>query len=62
MPINAGPEYFVAEKRYLEAKTKEEKIEALEEMIRTLPKHKRYRKSVGSIEKKIGKNKVSKTC
>jgi hypothetical protein len=29
MPINAGPEYFLAEKKYLEAKTKEEKIAAL---------------------------------
>ncbi|MFH0711208.1 MAG: GTPase [Candidatus Aenigmatarchaeota archaeon] len=40
IPINAGAEYFVAEKRYLEAKSKEEKIKALEEMIKFAPKHK----------------------
>ena len=40
MPVNAGAEYFVAEKKYLEARTREEKIAALEEMIRAAPKHK----------------------
>lgn len=40
MPINAGPQYYAAEKRYLVARTKEDKIAALEEMIRLLPKHK----------------------
>jgi hypothetical protein len=40
MPINATAEYYVAEKRYLNAKSKEERIVALEEMIKELPKHK----------------------
>ena len=43
MPINAGPEYFKAEEKYLRARTKEEKMEAVEEMIRALPKHKYFR-------------------
>ncbi len=40
MPINAGYEYFNAEKAYLEAKTLDEKIKKLEELIKTAPKHK----------------------
>ena len=40
MPINATAEYYVAEKKYLNAKSKEEKIAALQEMIKELPKHK----------------------
>jgi len=40
MPINATAEYFAAEKKYLEARTREDKIRYLEEMIRELPKHK----------------------
>jgi small GTP-binding protein len=40
MPANASPEYGHAEKQYLAAQTDEEKIVALEEMIRTMPQHK----------------------
>jgi len=40
MPINAGPEYFAAEKKYLQAQTLDEKIRCLEELIRAAPKHK----------------------
>ncbi len=40
MPINASPEYYKAEKIYLEAKTIEEKIIRLEELIRVAPRHK----------------------
>ncbi len=40
MPINATAEYYAAEKRYLNAKSKEERIVALEEMIKEAPKHK----------------------
>jgi hypothetical protein len=38
--LNAGPEYYAAERRYGEAKNLEEKIVALEDMIRLAPKHK----------------------
>ncbi len=40
MPINAGYEYFNAEKEYLNAKTLDEKILTLEQMIRVSPSHK----------------------
>lgn len=40
MPINASPEYFKAEKDYLAAKTLEEKIRTLEELIKKAPRHK----------------------
>jgi len=40
MPINAGPEFFSAEKKYLNAQNLEEKIFYLEELIRAAPKHK----------------------
>jgi len=40
MVSNASPEYISAEKRYLAAKTDEEKLGALEEMMKAMPKHK----------------------
>jgi hypothetical protein len=40
MPANLTPEYFHAEKRYRQAKTPEEKVEALEAMLSAMPKHK----------------------
>ncbi len=40
MPVNASYEYTNAEKVYGEAKTLEEKIAALEEMIKVMPGHK----------------------
>ena len=40
MPVNAGPEYFAAERKYFEAQTTQERIAATEEMIRAAPKHK----------------------
>src|SRR3990167_2779311 len=39
MPVNAPMEYYKAEERFKSAKSKEEKIAALEEMIRLLPRH-----------------------
>ena len=40
MPTNVTPEYAAAERRYQQAKSIQEKIAALEEMLRTVPKHK----------------------
>ena len=40
MPANLPPQYFEAEKHYRRAKTPQEKIEALEEMLNLMPKHK----------------------
>jgi len=55
MPVNAGPEYFEAEKKYLEARTKEEKIAALEEMIRELPKHKGTHNVLAQLKRRLSK-------
>ena len=61
MPMNAGPEYYVAEKRFLEAKTRKEKIEALEEMIRTIPKHKGTENQISLLRRRLAKIKSQKS-
>lgn len=40
MPTNLPPDYYEVEKRYKAAQTPQEKVELLEEMISTIPKHK----------------------
>jgi len=57
MPINAPPEYFKAELRYQSAKTKEEKILALEEMIRYLPRHHGSEKMHAELKSRLAKMK-----
>ena len=61
MPINAGAEYYVAERRYSDAKTTKEKILALEDMIRTIPKHKGTEKLLAEFRKRMSKLKSQKT-
>jgi hypothetical protein len=53
MPINAGPEYAAAEKKYFAAKTLEERIIGLEEMLRTAPKHKSSENFVAELKKRL---------
>lgn len=56
MPINANYEYENAEARFSNAKTDDEKLAALEEMMRTMPKHKSaesLRKNIKTRYKKI---------
>lgn len=55
MPINAGPEYALAEKKFAQAKTKEQKIGALEEMIRALPKHKGTDHMLAQLRKRLAR-------
>jgi len=55
MPANLPPPYFEAEKRYREAKTPEDKIEALEEMLTIMPKHKGTDKLRADLRRKIAK-------
>ncbi|HKZ45229.1 MAG TPA: GTPase [archaeon] len=62
MPVNAGAEYFAAEKRYLEARTREEKIAALEEMIRTLPKHKGSEHLLSQLKHRLARLKKETTA
>jgi ribosome-interacting GTPase 1 len=40
MPTNLPPEYFEAERRFRNAKTIQEKIDSLEDLLSTIPKHK----------------------
>ena len=58
MPANLPPHYFQAEKRFREAKTPSEKIEALEEMLTIMPKHKGTDKLRADLRRKIAKFKT----
>ncbi len=53
MPVNATPEYEKAEARYREATTDAEKLAALEEMLRLIPKHKGSEKVQSELKRKI---------
>ena len=55
MPINAGYEFFNAEKAYLEATSIDQKISCLEEMIRTAPKHKSSENFVAGLKTRLKK-------
>jgi hypothetical protein len=55
MPANLPPHYFEAEKRYRESKTPEGKVEALEEMLTIMPKHKGTDKLRADLRRKISK-------
>ncbi len=55
MPANLPPQYFDAEKRLRQAKTPEEKIEALEAMIAIMPKHKGTDHLYGDLRRRIAK-------
>ena len=55
MPANLPPEYFRAEKRFRQAKTPEEKVEALEAMLSIMPKHKGTDKLRALLRSKIAK-------
>lgn len=52
---NQGFEYKEAENIYLSAKTPEEKLRALEEMIRTCPKHKSSEKMLANLKSRYVK-------
>ena len=58
MPANLPPMYFEAEKRFRDGKTLEEKIEALEEMLAIMPKHKGTDKLKADLRRKIAKLKM----
>jgi small GTP-binding protein len=63
MPINAHPEYIASEKEYHSANTNEEKLIALEKMIRHAPSHKggeNLRKNLRTRYKKLKQNLESK--
>jgi ribosome-interacting GTPase 1 len=55
MPANLTPEYLTAEQRYRQASSPQERLEALEEMLRTVPKHKGTEKLQADIKRKIAR-------
>jgi ribosome-interacting GTPase 1 len=55
MPANLTPEYKAAEERYKAARSVEEKIECLELMLATIPKHKGTEKIQADIKTKLAK-------
>jgi ribosome-interacting GTPase 1 len=55
MPTNVPPQYKEAEARYRDAKTAEDKIAALEEMLRIMPKHKGTDKLQADLKARLAK-------
>ncbi len=55
MPANLTPDYKAAELRYRQAASRDEKLEALREMIALLPKHKGTEKLQGDLRKRVAK-------
>lgn len=55
MPANLTPQYQAAEDRFKKAETPAEKIEALREMLATIPKHKGTEKLQADIKRRLSK-------
>ena len=55
MPVNAPAEYFAAEAKFQSAKSKEEKITALEEMVRLMPRHHGSETALAQLKQKLAK-------
>lgn len=55
MPANLTPQYLSAEQRFKEAVTTQEKIEALEEMMAVMPKHKGTEKLQADLRRRLAK-------
>jgi ribosome-interacting GTPase 1 len=58
MPANLTPQYFEAEERYRAAKSDQERLAALREMLSQIPKHKGTEKLQADIKKKIAQVRV----
>lgn len=58
MPANLTPEYHKADKRYRAAGTDGERLAALEEMLRVIPKHKGTEHMRADLKKKLSKLKA----
>ncbi|GAJ14823.1 unnamed protein product, partial [marine sediment metagenome] len=55
MPANLPPQYFEAEKRFREAKTPTDKIDALDDMLAIMPKHKGTDHLKAELRRRIAK-------
>jgi len=60
MPINASPHYLKAESDYLQAQTKDQKIQCLKKMIALAPKHKGSENLLAQLKKRLAKLKYTK--
>lgn len=60
MPANLTPDYKAAEERFRQAKTIEDKIAALEEMMAVIPKHKGTDRLRGELRKRYSKLKAER--
>ncbi len=59
MPANLTPQYLEAEQKYRSARTPQEKLEALELMLREIPKHKGTDKLQAELKRKISEQRKS---
>jgi ribosome-interacting GTPase 1 len=55
MPTNVSPEFKKAEEAYRAAKTPEERLACLEEMLSTIPKHKGTEKMQADIKTRMAR-------
>ena len=55
MPANLSAQYMEAEKRWRTASTPEDKLAALQDMLRTIPKHKGTEKLQADLKKRLSK-------
>ncbi len=55
MPANLTPQYMAADKKFKEATTPQQKMEALEEMLSAIPKHKGTEKMQADLKRRIAK-------
>lgn len=60
MPANLTPDYKAAEERFRQARTIEDKLAALEEMMAVIPKHKGTDKLRGELRKRYSKLKAER--
>ncbi|MBI1987956.1 MAG: TGS domain-containing protein [Nitrospinae bacterium] len=58
MPANLPPQYFEVERRYREARSPQEKIRLLEELLAILPKHKGTEHLQGDLKRRISQLKA----
>lgn len=55
MPANLTPDYLAAERHFKEAKTSEEKIAGLEDMLATIPRHKGTERLQADLKRRLAK-------
>ncbi len=58
MPANLTPQYLEADRRFKEAKSAEDKVAALEEMLAVIPKHKGTEHLRGDLKRRLAKLKA----